>query len=648
CQGDSGGPLMVPKPGGGWLQAGITSWGIGCAEPDYYGVYTRISVLADWVSAQIDDATSTATPTPSGTSSPTPTATTTAVTPNPTPTETPVFQRKLIGGLRTSNVRDSAFSVSWTTEAARDGALYVATGPAELASSPMIFTSPATGQAHLVTATGLAPRTTYYFYIRSGEDVDDNRGSYHRVTTGPTLTLPNTDNIRGFVVDSDGAPIDGCTVYAEIEDSDPFGAEGISALLAARSDADGFWTLDLGNARTKKLDAYFLYSATGDKLNLEVQCAPDLGAGLSVGTGNDAPAPAITAISLQRVGRPLNTGWNLVALPVQTVGRYDAQRLCAQMKQDIASGAPVEIVTWADGQWSGYICGVDANNFDLQTDAAYFVRHNGPGLLDLSGVPPTPVSDFSTGVGWNGINGAAWNAATAAALCASVVSPQVAVEVNRWFAAGWDGHICAEGFNNFSVIQGDGYFIKTETSAAAADLDANPPMASRLPEDVDPVRDVMVSNLSDTSVTLSWWTDSAADGWVEISQDGRLIALRSDTRGEDAVDKLHYVQVTGLAPEMTYQFTLFSNYVDGGHAGDTGSFTTLPTPANVPQSRSAYGRIVHAPDGGLPTGALAQMRLSNAQNQSLPLTSLVDDNGYWYVNLGNGRTQSGDTYLFMG
>src|SRR4029453_4787462 len=43
CQGDSGGPLFFKAVGGGFIQAGITSWGIGCGATGFPGVYTRLS-----------------------------------------------------------------------------------------------------------------------------------------------------------------------------------------------------------------------------------------------------------------------------------------------------------------------------------------------------------------------------------------------------------------------------------------------------------------------------------------------------------------------------------------------------------------------------------------------------------------------------
>ncbi|OAN48351.1 hypothetical protein A6A03_08185 [Chloroflexus islandicus] len=53
CQGDSGGPLMVSDGSGGFLHAGIVSFGTGCGWPHFPGVYALTAFFADWIEAQI-------------------------------------------------------------------------------------------------------------------------------------------------------------------------------------------------------------------------------------------------------------------------------------------------------------------------------------------------------------------------------------------------------------------------------------------------------------------------------------------------------------------------------------------------------------------------------------------------------------------
>ena len=48
CQGDSGGPFTC-----GLYLDGIASWGYGCAEPGFPGVYTQTSYFVDWINGHM-------------------------------------------------------------------------------------------------------------------------------------------------------------------------------------------------------------------------------------------------------------------------------------------------------------------------------------------------------------------------------------------------------------------------------------------------------------------------------------------------------------------------------------------------------------------------------------------------------------------
>ena len=55
CQGDSGGPLAVRSLiDNRWLLIGATSWGYGCADVNYPGVWARVSYVLDWIEDNAD------------------------------------------------------------------------------------------------------------------------------------------------------------------------------------------------------------------------------------------------------------------------------------------------------------------------------------------------------------------------------------------------------------------------------------------------------------------------------------------------------------------------------------------------------------------------------------------------------------------
>lgn len=54
CTGDGGGPLMIEKKSSRWFVVGLVSFGVGCGERNFPGVYTKVSKYLQWIKENTD------------------------------------------------------------------------------------------------------------------------------------------------------------------------------------------------------------------------------------------------------------------------------------------------------------------------------------------------------------------------------------------------------------------------------------------------------------------------------------------------------------------------------------------------------------------------------------------------------------------
>ena len=202
-----------------------------------------------------------------------------------------------------TNLRDTSFAVSWTTDRETTGYLKFADGRVFYDVRGKGFA----GETHYVVVTGLAPETTYIFDIHSGATVENNAGMHYTIATLPTLdTLPGSDAVYGQVFLKDGVtPAEGAIVYLTLADGDGQGSPGEAAVMSALVESDGWWHANLGNARLADGSGYFTYSTAGDAVMLMAQGPAGRFVSRTVDTGDLGPAAPLTLVRQRRPYLPL-------------------------------------------------------------------------------------------------------------------------------------------------------------------------------------------------------------------------------------------------------------------------------------------------------------------------------------------------------
>lgn len=200
-------------------------------------------------------------------------------TPNITPSE-----------IKTTNISDSGFTVSWITTGSVSGAISFGENSSlgSIAPDDRDQISGKTGEytTHHVTLKYLKPATTYYFKIVSGGKFFDNDGQAYVLTTAPTTTsTPQTiDPAFGTIQKSDNMPAEGAIVYLTSPTTTP-----LSTLVKP----SGSWLINLSSVRTSDLSNFVKFSG-GEKIEIFVQAGFEGNARAVTTIGNHSPVPKIS------------------------------------------------------------------------------------------------------------------------------------------------------------------------------------------------------------------------------------------------------------------------------------------------------------------------------------------------------------------
>ncbi len=157
-------------------------------------------------------------------------------------------------------------------------------------------------------------------------------------------------------------------------------------------------------------------------------------------------------------------------------------------------------------------------------------------------------------------------------------------------------------------------------------------------------QEVKITNVSDTSFTVSWITKSSIPGFLGIGETSQLGQSAEDDRDKGTGAKesffTHYVTVQNLKSSTKYYFKIYAGSLAFDNNGKPYEVTTGPAiNLPLPAADAAFGVILEA--GGNPAkGAIVYLGLAN----TTPLSSLVKNDGSWVIPLSMARNLSLTNY----
>ena len=186
----------------------------------------------------------------------------------------------------------------------------------------------------------------------------------------------------------------------------------------------------------------------------------------STPTSTPTVTPTQTSTPTPLPNLSLEVGWNLVALRNIPTTPMTASSLCTTLNAT-KTGTALEVNRWESGGWVGHVCGFPPNDFTFKSGSGYFVRVTRASVIPssaLSNTSPATLTGLALDPGWNlvALRDTPTTPVMASAVCATQnsVASGTLVEIDRWEAGGWVGHVCGFPPNDFALVPGGAYFVR--------------------------------------------------------------------------------------------------------------------------------------------------------------------------------------------
>lgn len=153
-------------------------------------------------------------------------------------------------------------------------------------------------------------------------------------------------------------------------------------------------------------------------------------------------------------------------------------------------------------------------------------------------------------------------------------------------------------------------------------------------------QDVKITNITNSSFTVSWLTDKPTVGFVSYGKSSSLGSVANQQISPQLPQGVHYVTVDKLTAGTNYFFKVASGQALFDDNGESYQAKTAPVIGNPVTSDVIFGSVLTS-FGTPASGFLVYISLPGAS----PISALTDSKGSWSIPLSTVRNSSLSSYV---